>query len=422
MNIKNIPLYARILIGMALGIIVGIVATNVGGDQIVSDWIKPFGEIFMRLLKLVAIPLIIISLIKGISNLNSIRSLSTIGLRTIFIYVCTTIIAILLGLALVELFVPGKLVSSDGAKQLQILYEDSAAEKGRITSNITSHSPLQPFVDIFPDNLVGSMATNNNMLQVIFVAIIVGVAILSVGKKRSEPVIKLVDSLDDIVLKIVDIIMEYSPIGVFALMCAVVVDSAGDFTLLGALGSYAITVVLGLLSMVFIVYPTLLMIFTKTKLRHFFKSMMPAQLLAFSTSSSAATLPLTMETALTKLGISNRTASFVLPVGVTINMDGTSCYQVIAAVFIAQVLGINLGWHELLVLVATTTISSIGTPAVPGGSIVILVMVLASVGIPPEGLALILGIDRPLDMLRTVVNVTGDVTVAKIVDSREDMN
>lgn len=417
MAIKSIPLYTKILIGMALGIVIGLIATNTGCDKIITNWIKPFGDIFMRLLKLIAIPLILISLLKGVGNLNNIRSLSTIGVRTMLIYICTTVIAILLGLGLVELFAPGKMVSPDSAAQLQSIYEQSTIQKQQIAQTISNQSPLQPLVDIFPDNMMGAMSTNSNMLQVIFIAIILGIAILLVGKERSAPVIKLVDSLDAIVLKVVDIIMIYAPVGVFALMSAMVVDSAGDFSLLGALGYYALTVILGLLMMIFIVYPTLLKIFTKSSLRHFFRSMMPVQLLAFSTSSSAATLPLTMETVETKLGVSNRTASFVLPVGVTINMDGTSCYQAIAAVFIAQVLGIDLGWQELLVLVATTTISSIGTPGVPGGSIVILVMVLGSVGIPAEGLALILGMDRPLDMLRTVVNVTGDATVATIVDT-----
>lgn len=417
MAMKSIPLYTKILIGMALGIVIGLIATNTGCDKIITNWIKPFGDIFMRLLKLIAIPLILISLLKGVGNLNNIRSLSTIGVRTMLIYICTTVIAILLGLGLVELFAPGKMVSPDSAAQLQSIYEQSTIQNQQIAQTISNQSPLQPLVDIFPDNMMGAMSTNSNMLQVIFIAIILGIAILLVGKERSAPVIKLVDSLDAIVLKVVDIIMIYAPIGVFALMSAMVVDSAGDFSLLGALGYYALTVILGLIMMIFIVYPTLLKIFTKVSFRHFFRSMMPVQLLAFSTSSSAATLPLTMETVETKLGVSNRTASFVLPVGVTINMDGTSCYQAIAAVFIAQVLGIDLGWQELLVLVATTTISSIGTPGVPGGSIVILVMVLGSVGIPAEGLALILGMDRPLDMLRTVVNVTGDATVATIVDT-----
>lgn len=413
------PLYTKILIGMVLGIIFGISFVHLGFEKFIVDWVKPLGEIFMRLLKLIAIPLVFISLLKGVGNLSDIKALSNIGIRTLLIYISTTVLAVLIGLTFVEIFSPGDIVSNESAAQLQGAYTQLTHSKQEIAQSLTTQPILQPFVDIFPDNMIGAMATNNNMLQVIFIAIIVGVAILMVGTENSAPIMKLVDSLNVVILKIVDVIMIFSPIGVFALMSGMVVDSAGDVSLLGALGVYALTVILALLTMAFVVYPLLLKLFTKMPLRKFFSSMFPVQLLAFSTSSSAATLPLTMETVEQKLGISNRTAAFVLPVGVTINMDGTSCYQIIAAIFIAQVLGIELGWVELLILVATTTISSIGTPGVPGGSVVILVMVLGSVGIPAEGLALIMGVDRPLDMLRTVVNVTGDATVASIVDNNQ---
>lgn len=404
---------------MFLGIVAGLIAVKFVDTLIITNWIKPFGDIFMRMLKLIAIPLILISLIKGVSNLTDITALSKIGLRTFAIYVATTILAITIGLVLVTTLAPGKLVSSESTKNMQSTFAETIQQQQAAAELLAVQSPLQPLVDIFPDNVVASMSTNNNMLQVIFLAIITGVAMLMIGKQRCEPVIKLIDALDAIVLKIVDLIMQYAPIGVFALMASMVASSAGDVSLLGALGYYALTVVLGLLIMIFVAYPTLIKLFTKIPLAKFFKSMTPVQLLAFSTSSSAATLPMTMDTVENKLGVSNRTASFVLPVGVTINMDGTSCYQAIAAVFIAQVLGIELGWQEMLILIATTTISSIGTPGIPGGSIVILVMVLGSIGIPAEGLALILGIDRPLDMLRTVVNVTGDATVASIIDTKQ---
>lgn len=411
-----LPRYAKILIGMLLGIVFGIVAVEAQFPTFVSDWIAPWGDIFMRLLKLIAIPLVLISLIKGVGNLGNINSLSTMGVKTLLIYVATTVTAILVGLVLVEILSPGDMVSQDSALKLQSTYQQTAIASQQLAENQIVQSPLKPLVDIFPDNAFGALASNGNMLQVIFIAILVGVAVLLVGQKKSEPLMNLINSLDLIVLKIVDIIMLAAPVGVFALMASMVVTSAGDFSVLGALGYYAVTVVIGLLIMIFVVYPLMIRLFTDKPVGKFLRSMMPVQLLAFSTSSSAATLPLTMETVVDKLGVSNRTASFVLPVGVTINMDGTSCYQIVAAVFIAQVLGIDLGWQELTILVATTTISSIGTPGVPGGSIVILVMVLTSVGIPAEGLALILGMDRPLDMLRTVVNVTGDATVATIID------
>lgn len=401
---------------MFLGIVVGIIAVNAEFSTLISNWVSPMGDIFMRLLKLIAIPLVLISLIKGVGNLGNIKALSSMGVRTLLIYIATTILAILVGLVLVEVLAPGDLVSQDSAQKLEAVYEQTTIKSQQLAENQAVQSPLKPLVDIFPDNAFGALANNGNMLQVIFLAILIGVAVLLVGEQKSAPLMNLINSLDLIVLKIVDVIMMFAPVGVFALMASMVVTSAGDFSVLGALGYYAVTVILGLMIMILVVYPLMIRIFAHKPIGKFMRAMMPVQLLAFSTSSSAATLPLTMDTVVNKLGVSSKTASFVLPVGVTINMDGTSCYQIIAAIFIAQVLGIDLGWQELAILVATTTISSIGTPGVPGGSIVILVMVLSSVGIPAEGLALILGIDRPLDMLRTVVNVTGDATVATLID------
>lgn len=416
-RIKSMPLYVRILIGMILGILAGILASSLGGGPFVKDYIKPFGDVFMRCLKMIAVPLIIVSLIKGVSNLGDVTALKGMGVRTILIYIGTTIVAILVGLGFGGIISPGSVVSPESVERLQQSYDPSAVVKGtQGVEALSSQSPLQPLVDIFPENMFGALASNGNMLQVIAVAVFLGVAMLLVDRKTSEPFAKLLGALDVIILKIVDIVMLAAPIGVFALMCSMVTDSAGDVSLLGALGLYALTVALALFTMIFVVYPLLIRFFGGTPIGKFFSAMAPVQLLAFTTSSSAATLPLNFETVRHKLGVSEQTTSFVLPVGVTINMDGTSCYQVVAALFIAQVMGIQLGWQEILILIATTTISSIGTPGIPGGSIVILVMVLESINIPAAGLALILGMDRPLDMLRTVVNVTGDATVATIVD------
>lgn len=417
---KSMPLYLKILAGMILGVLFGAIVIRFdGGSGFVFDYIKPFGDIFMRTLKLIAVPLIVISLLRGVGNLGNVTSLRGMGVRTLLIYVGTTLIAIFVGLGFGELISPGGIVSSESAAQLQQAYGSvvSAGESG--VEQLAAQSPLKPLVDMFPENMFGAMATNGNMLQVIVIAILLGVAMLLVGKKVSEPFMKVLDSLDAIVLKVVDIVMMYAPFGVFALMCSMVADSAGDLMLLGALGMYALTVILALLTLIFVVYPLLIRSFGGVGIGKFFRAMAPVQLLAFTTSSSAATLPLNMETVRQKLGVSDETSSFVLPVGVTINMDGTSCYQIIAALFIAQVMGVSLGWQEIAILVATTTISSIGTPGIPGGSIVVLVMVLSSIGIPAAGLALIMGMDRPLDMLRTVVNVTGDATVATIVDRRQ---
>ncbi len=417
MKFNRLPLYLKILIGMVLGILLGIVSLQAGFADGITNWVKPFGEIFMRLLKLIAIPLVLISLVKGVGNLSDIATLSRIGLKTIGIYVCTTVLAILVGLMLVGVIGPGRMVSPESAAAMQANYRTTVAEQSSQAEAMAETPPLQFLVDIFPDNMVGALGNNAGMLQGIVVAILIGVATLLVGKEKAAPFLNLINSLDHIVLKLIDIIMQYAPIGVLALMAGMVADTAGNMELLGALGLYVLTVVLGLLLMIFLFYPLLLHFFSKTPVRKFLTTMPPVQLLAFTTSSSAATLPLNMETVEQKLGISQRVTSFVLPMGMTINMDGTSLYQAVAAVFIAQVMGIELTAVQILTIIITTTLSSIGTPGVPGGAIVILIMVLSSVGLPAEGLALILGLDRPLDMLRTVVNVTGDATVASIVDA-----
>lgn len=417
MKFSNLPLYVKILIGMVLGILLGVVSLQIGAASYVTDYVKPFGEIFMRLLKLIAIPLVMISLIKGVGSLGDVASLSKIGVKTILIYIGTTLLAITLGIALVELIAPGNVVSPESAASMQSSYSTTVAARTTQAEQMSQTQPLQFLIDIFPDNMTQATGNNGGMLQVIVIAILIGVATLMVGREKSAPFIRLIESLNDIVIKIIDIVMLYSPLGVMALMAGMVTDTAGNMELIGALGLYVLTVALGLLLMIFAVYPILIHLFSKVGVVKFLKTMPPVQLLALTTSSSAATLPLNMETVQQKLGISNRVTSFVLPMGMTINMDGTSLYQAVAAVFIAQVLGIDLTFVQLLTIVATTTISSIGTPGVPGGSVVILIMVLSSVGIPPEGLALILGLDRPLDMLRTVVNVTGDAAVASIVDA-----
>lgn len=417
MKFSSLPLYVKILAGMVLGILLGILSIQAGFAAQIDVWVKPFGEIFMRLLKFIAIPLVMISLVKGVGNLSDIASLSRIGIKTIGIYVCTTVLAVLVGLTLVELIGPGKMVSPESAAAMQADYGTTVAEQNTQAEAMAEIPPLQFLVDLFPDNLVGAMSDNGGMLQIIVIAILVGVAVLFAGKEKAAPFMNLIESLDAVVLKLIDIIMRYAPVGVLALMAGMIADTAGNLELLGALGLYVLTVILGLLLMIFLFYPLLLHLFSKIPVRKFLKTMPPVQLLAFTTSSSAATLPLNMETVEQKLGVSQRVTSFVLPMGMTINMDGTSLYQAVAAVFIAQVLGIELTWVQLLTIVATTTLSSIGTPGIPGGAVVILLMVLSSVGLPPEGLALILGLDRPLDMLRTVVNVTGDATVASIVDA-----
>ncbi|HRF93449.1 MAG TPA: dicarboxylate/amino acid:cation symporter [Bacteroides graminisolvens] len=415
-NIASIPLYIKILVGMIAGIATGMLFISFGQGEVVQLWIKPWGNIFIRMLQLIAVPLVLVSLIKGVTGIEDIRRFSQIGLKALLIYMSTTVCAILVGLALVLSVKPGNFVDAAVASQMKESYQHVVNEKMSAAESTSEQGPLSFLNDIVPDNLFAASSNNSKMLQVIFFAIFFGIAAISLPKEKTKAVLKVVDSLYDIILKMVDYIIRFAPYGVFALMAALVADNSSNLSIFAALGMYTLTVIAGLLLLIFVFYPLLVHLFTRIQTKHFIRSMYPVQLLAFTTSSSAATLPLNMETTERDLGISKEITSFVLPVGTTINMDGTSCYQAIAVVFIAQVMHIHLGWSELIAIVLLTTISSIGTPAIPGGSYVILTMVLSSVGIPADGLALILGVDRPLDMLRTSVNVTGDATVASIID------
>ena len=410
------PLYAKILLGMGLGLGFGFLAMALHWEGFVHDWVAPWGDIFMRLLKLIAVPLVLVSLILGVVNLKDIRNLSRIGLKTILIYVCTTILAVSIGLGMVSVIKPGKTFPKDKQTEFVERYQQTVTEREVQMQQVKDESPLQFVVDMVPENLFKALGDNSKMLQIIFFALLFGVALVVVGPSKVPSVVRFFQQLNLVLLKIIDFIMAFAPIGVFALMAALIVDYAGDAGIFSALGLYALTVVLALAVIIVFIYPFIMRVFGKRTVKQFFKAAAPVQMLAFTTSSSAATLPLTMERTQKHLGVSEEVSSFVLPVGVTINMDGTSCYQAVAAVFLAQVLGLDLTFGQMLLILATATISSIGTPGIPGGSIVMLMIVLDSVGIPIEGLALILGIDRPLDMLRTVVNVTGDMTVSCVVD------
>lgn len=414
---KHIPLYAKILLGMGMGLGFGFLAMAMHWEGFVHDWVAPWGTIFMRLLKLIAVPLVLVSLILGVVNLKDIRNLSRIGLKTILIYICTTIIAVSIGLGMVSLIKPGKTFPKDRQTEFMERYQQTVTEREAQMQQVKEESPLQFLIDMVPENVFQALGDNSKMLQIIFFALLFGVALVVVGPSKVTSVVRFFQQLNLVLLKIIDFIMAFAPIGVFALMAALIVDYSGDVGIFSALGLYALTVVLALAVIIVFIYPFIMRVFGKRTVKQFFNAAAPVQMLAFTTSSSAATLPLTMERTQKHLGVSEEVSSFVLPVGVTINMDGTSCYQAVAAVFLAQVLGLDLTFGQMLLILATATISSIGTPGIPGGSIVMLMIVLDSVGIPIEGLALILGIDRPLDMLRTVVNVTGDMTVSCVVDN-----
>ena len=411
---KKLALHWKILIGMALGVVVGIILSLIeGGDTFIGNYIKPFGTIFINLLKLIAVPLILASLIKGISDLKDISKLSQMGGRTIVTYLITTLTAVTIGLILVNVMQPGKSISTDTRLELVEAYSSDTKEKQVAAAKQQESGPLQVLVDVVPSNIFLAASNNRNMLQVIFFALFFGIGMILLPEKKVKPVKKFFDSFNDIILKLIDLIMLAAPYGVFALLAALVVE-APSLELFQALALYAITLLLGLALMI-VVYIIIVRVFTNKKASFFMKGIAPAQLLAFSTSSSAATLPVTMECVEENLGVDKEVASFVLPIGATINMDGTSVYQGVAAVFIAQAFGLDLSLSAQLGIVLTATLASIGTAAVPSAGIVMLVIVLAQAGIPEAGLALIFAIDRPLDMCRTIVNVTGDAAVSMIV-------
>lgn len=422
---KRLPLHTKIMLGLALGLLFGLLCIFTGvPNTFVIHYIKPFGTIFVNALKMVAMPLILASLIVGVSNLGDISKLSRMGGKTIGIYMITTILATTIGLLIVNMIEPGKIITENTRTELMGMFEQDAVQKTNVANQLKDEGPLQPLVNIIPDNLFNSASKNSNMLQIVFFAIIFGIAILQIKSEKKHIVVGFFEGLNDVVIQIIHYIMMIAPYGVFALISTLIVEIAGNdpskaLEILNALMLYAVTVVIGLLIMILIVYPTILKLFTKVSYKVFFKGIRDAQLLGFSTSSSSATLPVTMECVEKNLNVSEEVSSFVLPLGATINMDGTSLYQSVAAVFIAHAMGLELSLTSQLAIVATAVLASIGSAGVPGAGMVMLVIVLEAAGIPAAGLALIVAPDRPLDMMRTVVNITGDATVAMTVASTE---
>ena len=411
---KKLSLHWKIIIGMFLGVAVGLIFSSInGGNIIITNWVKPFGTIFINSLKLIAIPLILASLIKGISDLKDISKLSSMGGLTITTYLTTTVIAVSIGLLVVNGFKPGNTISDETRTELVQAYSNDADQKREIAQEKKESGPLQPLVDLVPSNFLGAASDNKNMLQVIFFSILFGIAMILIPETKSKPVKSFFDSLNDVILKIIDLIMLCAPYGVFALLASLIVE-APNIDLLKSLLLYSVTLLAGLF-IVIIVYLMIVKFFLGRNLREFIDGILPAQLVAFSTSSSAATLPVTMDRVHNHLGVKKEVSSFVLPIGATINMDGTAVYQAVAAVFIAQAFGLELSLVDQLGIISTATLASIGAAAVPSAGIIVLVIVLAQAGIPEAGLALIFAVDRPLDMFRTVVNVTGDAMVSLIV-------
>ena len=420
----KMQLHWQIIIGLLLGLVFGIISAIFGWGQFTTDWIAPFGTIFIRLLKFIAIPLVLTSLITGIASLSDLKKLSRIGGKTISIYIVTTAISVSIGLITVNLLQPGKQVPYEMQSKLQATYESDASSRADTAQEVKERGPLQLFIDMVPSNFFEAASNNRNMLQIVFISMLIGIGLVQIPKKKSKPVLDIFEGLNDVIIKLVDIIMLIAPLGVFSLIAQTINKVAGDdpdqvAELLGALGFYMIAVVVGLIIHLLVTYMTILKVYVKMPLKTFFTGIGPAQLLAFSTSSSGATLPVTMERCEDELGVSEEVSSFVLPLGATINMDGTALYQAVAAVFISQAIGLDLSLLDQLTIVLTTVLASIGTAAVPGAGIIMLVIILEAIGVPSTGIALILGVDRILDMLRTVINVTGDATIAVTIASSE---
>jgi len=417
-------LHWKIIIGLLLGTAYGIASAFNGWSEFTSNFISPFGTIFLNLLKLIAVPLIVSSLITGIASLSDTRKLSRIGLRTILLYVATTAVAVSIGLILVNVLEPGSAIPDSYQETLSNEYIEKAASKKNLADSIQENrGPLQPLVDMVPSNIFSAASNNSNMLQVVFISIIFGISLIGIDRKFSKPVLEFLEGVNQLVIKLVEIIMYFAPYGVFALIAKTISSVSGDISQIGSILSallfYMGVVIVGLFIHMGITYISILKFFTNISLKHFFKSIGPVQLVAFSTSSSGATLPVTMKRCEKDLGVSEEISSFVLPLGATINMDGTALYQGVAAVFIAQAVGMDLTLADQFTIVATAVLASIGTAAVPGAGIIMLVIILEAINVPSEGIALILGVDRILDMIRTTTNVTGDATIACAMDSLE---
>lgn len=463
---KKLALHWKIIIGLVLGIIWALLSSQLGWSEFTIDWIAPFGTIFINLLKLIAVPLVLVSIISGVANIGDPSSLGRMGGKTLLAYLLTTLFAVGLGLTLVNIIKPGKLIDEQSRIDNRISYEVWAASEGyqikdginylqdpafferaqKITDlsrgelkdasvsdkmqtaeKTKEATPLQPLVDLVPENFFFSLTNNGLMLQIIFFGIFFGVCLLLIPNEKSHPVTVFMDSAMEVFLKMVDLVMQAAPFFVFALLAGVVSKMAGDdigkvYEIFKGLSWYSLTVFVGLMLMIFIIYPLLMKLFVKKiPYKGFFKAMAPAQTLAFSTSSSAATLPVTMECVEENLGVDKKITSFVLPIGATVNMDGTCLYQAVAVVFLAQLHMIDLTIGQQLTIVLTATLASIGSAAVPSAGLVMLIIVLESVGLNPAWIAIIFPVDRILDMFRTVVNVTGDATVCTIIADGEGM-
>lgn len=460
---KKPALHIQVIIGLLIGVVYAYLAVIFGWNEFTLNYITPFGDIFINILKLIAVPLVLFSVMIGIMSLKDVNKLGRMGLKTLSAYLLTTMFAVALGLVLVNLYRPGTKASEALRSENRISYElwrdanpavfkvddicltcDEAnkalVDKVRSRSseptdewvkdklskaqNQKQTGPLQPLVDVVPSNIFEALASSS-MLQVIFFALFFGIIMVGLPKEKSQPVFHVIDGLNEVFIQMVWVVMKAMPIFVFALMAGQIVKAAGTdpdkfMEMLAFLLHYSATVVLGLAIMIFVIYPGVIKVFAKIGYKRFMAAVRSAQITAFSTSSSVATLPVTMDCVENNLGVSKATTSFVLPIGATVNMDGTSLYQAVAVIALAQFHMIDLSIGQQLVIIITASLASIGAAAIPSAGLVLMILVLESVGLNPAWIAIIFPVDRILDMCRTVVNVTGDATVCAIIAKSEN--
>ncbi len=459
---KKLALHWKIIIGLILGIIYSLLSSEFGWNEFTRDWINPFGTIFIRLLKFIAVPLVLFSIISGVASLPDASKLGRMGAKTLLAYLVTTVAAVTVGLLVVNLTQPGTYIAEEQRVKNRIEYErwvqrtegveildnknllndpkyanliadtEEAVETEKVkvedkvamAEEFKNSGPLQFIVDMVPENIFAALSSGKLMLQVIFFAIFFGVMLLMIPEEKAKPVVNIVDGVNEVFLAMVNVVMEAAPFFVFALMAGVIAQMADTtqevLEIFKGLLTYSLAVVAGLLFMIFVFYPIMaIVIIRNVSYGEFFRRISPAQFLAFSTSSSAATLPVTMECVRENMGVSSNVTNFVLPIGATVNMDGTSLYQAVAVVFLAQMHMVDLSIAQQLTIVLTATLASIGSAAVPSAGLIMMIIVLQSVGLNPAWIAIVFPVDRILDMCRTVVNVTGDATVSSIIAKSE---
>lgn len=464
---KKLALHWKIIIAMVLGVIWSLISVQFGWNSITTDWIAPFGTIFINCLKFIAVPLVLFSIITGVTSMGDLSKLGRMGAKTLGLYLVTTVASISIGLILVNTFKPGiqsdpnqkinsrlmyeiwaldnnvdvkddknmlATVSPEKLAEVKVLMQKDAessnykklAAKQSDALKTKESGPLQPLIDMVPSNIMLAMSDGSKMLQVIFFALFFGISLALLPKDKSEIVTRFSDGMNEIFIKMVNIVMMAAPFFVFCLMAGVLAKMANTpeeiFNIFASLSKYGLLVVTGLAILLFGFYPLLMRIFrVNISYRQLFKGLSPAQFLAFSTSSSAATLPVTIKCVEDNLKVPKTATDFVLPIGATVNMDGTSLYQAIAVIFLAQYHGVDLSMAQQLGIVGTTTLASIGAAAVPSAGLIMLMIVLTSVGLNPLWIVIIYPLDRILDMCRTVINVTSDATVSAIIGKWEKL-